>query len=170
MALVLVLTFSIISISLNELSEAQSMQIEYIAARTQAEYAAYSGVVHGNIRMTEDISRDLTEGFVPFFNYYRRYCVAWAENNQGQVLCNTKADPNNPCCYEKDGTCLSPSQQGVCQSRHYWRSEYLTHYDAMRKSIISSAVLSFEPDADSASEFSDRVLFQSQREMSLSWE
>jgi hypothetical protein len=146
------------------------MQIEYIGAQVQAEYAAYAGLVHGNARLTEDISRTLTDDFEVLDDYHRRYCVAWIDNTLGQMLCNTRAEPANPCCYEVDGNCIKPNQNGVCHSTHYWRTGYTASYDSMRKSITSSAVISFEPDPDYALELENQVRFMANREMYLSWE
>jgi hypothetical protein len=171
MALAIVVVFSTISIAFNELIVMQATETEYIGAQTQLEYAAYAGLVHGEVSLTEDLGTVLTDVNVTLADYRKQYCVAWG-NAPGasppRIICNPLARPNEPWCNKQKHI---GNQRGVCTYDTYWRSVYHSSYDSISKSIISSAaVYMMSIDEDNPFSSMDNISFKMKKEMVLTWE
>jgi hypothetical protein len=171
MTLAIVVVFSTISISLNDLMIQQAMEVENIAAQTQIEYTAYSGLVHGEVKLTEDLSRSLTDpDGESFIRYQNKYCAAWTTNPNGMVVCNQLVSNTDPCCLEVEGLCQIPNENGVCTSPNYWEGVYHVTYDSTNKSIQSSATLQFTNTLVEEGFAGDDITLRANKELLLSWE
>ncbi|MCJ8347543.1 hypothetical protein MJH12_18545, partial [bacterium] len=98
MTLAIVVTFSTLSIGINDLIVSQSKSIEFLIAQTQLEYISHSGLVEAENKLTDDVSRTLRNN-TDFVKFYKKFCVSWISSPEsGELVCNAAADPTQPCC------------------------------------------------------------------------
>ncbi|MCO4781166.1 MAG: hypothetical protein KC646_02485 [Candidatus Cloacimonetes bacterium] len=173
MTLAIVITFSTLSIGINDLIISQSKSIEYLVAKTQLEYITNAGLVDAENKLSDDVSRTLvsTKEFAQFRN---RFCVAWASTpDSGEYVCNVAAEPTQPCCtYTDFGQCDKPNVKGVCESQNYWQANYGATYSSLTKTIVTSASMTFIEDTPYEENGYVRPLirFDQSKEMVLAWE
>ncbi|MBW7874817.1 MAG: hypothetical protein H3C47_02380 [Candidatus Cloacimonetes bacterium] len=168
--LTLVLTFAMIGIALNELVVQQSLELEYMGARVQADYASLSGLIHGQVSLAEDVSTNFTITPETIAEFRKIWCVEWFVNESLKV-CNTSASPDSYCCAYQGGQCKTRPQNGVCESENRWVLKYTSRYDSIEKAIVSSGSIEFvNDDLETLQNFREPVRFISGRQMGLNWE
>lgn len=170
MALTLVLTFATIAIAMNELVIQQTLEIEFLGARVQTEYAALAGLTHGQVKLAEDLTTNFTINPELLGSFRHTWCVEWF-SNQGLKQCNTSANPETYCCAYAGGQCKTRPVNGVCNSENQWRLSYISRYDGIEKSIISSGIAEFINE-DLEVEIQDKapLQFSAGRQMRINWE
>lgn len=173
MTLAIVVTFSTLSIGINDLIISQSKSIEYLIARTQLEYVSSSGLVEAENKLSDDVSRTLVS-YKDFAQFRNQFCVSWTTTpDSGEYICNVAAEPTKPCCtYTEFGQCDKPNVRGICESQNYWQANYQATYSSLTKTIITSASLTFVDDtAYEENGFTlPTIRFDQTKEMALSWE
>lgn len=169
MTLAIMLVFATMSVALSQLIESQSLTIEMLIAQSKTEYAAYSGLVHADTIITEDISRVVQDPVK--FKYRRRYCVAWI-SIEGFLRCDEQADPQLPCCV-RDASgfgCQVGNSNGTCLETNQWNASYTAKYDSLRQTITSSGSIQFE-NLNPETLWAGNILsFNKIKEMPLAWE
>jgi Tfp pilus assembly protein PilX len=141
--LTLVVVFSMIAIGLADLIDAQSREVEFMLAQSKVDYVAHSGLIHAETEVTEDVA--ITVQNPVSFDYIGEYCAAWITRN-GRQVCNSQAEPANPCCERSGGICKRLSVQGVCKERGKWDAVYSARYESSSDSIVSSGCIVFIED------------------------
>ncbi|PCJ18753.1 MAG: hypothetical protein COB02_09985 [Candidatus Cloacimonadota bacterium] len=172
MTLAIVVTFSTISIAINDLIVSQAKSIEYLVAQTQLEYVAHAGLIEAENKLTDDISRTLVLNKT-FATFKKKFCVAWTTiPDSGELICNSAASPNQPCCtFTEFGQCDKTNIKGICESENYWQASYLATYDSLNKVIITSANIEFIEDIPDDTNYTPfTIRFYQNKEMALSWE
>lgn len=169
MTLALMLVFATLSVSLSQLIESQSLAVEMITAQSKTDYAAYSGLIHADTIITQDISTTIQDPLK--FDYRKRYCVAWI-SVEGFLRCNEQASPSSPCCQRSNSGfgCQLGNDKGTCLENTQWSATYSARYDSLRKSIISSGSIQLQylnPDTPSSG---NALSFGRTKEMLLDWE
>ena len=169
MVLAILVVFGTVSISVSHLIEGQAFEVQMILAKSKVEYAAYAGLVHSNIELTEDVSRSVQSPMQ--FNYRRQFCVAWI-SQEGLRICDEAADPNVPCCEYEGKFCSKVNTKGTCLETNQWKASYDARYDSTTKSIISSGKINFEDlaPAEGILYTGNNFSFSATKEMGLAWE
>ncbi len=143
--LTLVVVFSMISIGLADLVDSQSLEVEFMVARSKLDYVAHAGLVHAETEVVVDTKTTVQNPIS--FDYVGQYCAAWVVRN-GRPVCNSQAEPTNPCCESSGGFCKRPSEEGVCEEKGKWDAVYSAHYDPSSFSIFSSGLIVFIEDRE----------------------
>ena len=169
MTLAIMLVFATLTIALSELIETQSIAIDMLVAKSKVEYAAYSGLIHTDTIITEDISKTVNSPLS--FNYRRRFCVAWT-SEEGFLRCDDQADPQRPCCVTNASGlgCLVGNSQGTCLETNQWIATYNARYDSLRQSIISSGSIEFQNLNPDTAWAGNNISFSKTKEIPLDWE
>ncbi len=171
MVLTLVLVFATASVALNELVSQQALELEYLMARVQADYAARSGLVYGQVNLTEDISTLFTRNPQELYRSKKAWCVEWFVSDTGVRACDTSIQADQYCCHFTGDICSEIPANGICQARSSWQTLYTVRYDSIDKTIISSGRVVFLPEDNPDLNPNDPVIeFTAGREMGLAWE